>query len=171
MASPVLNHQPCLLIPVPASCQHHLLFSCLSSNLINSVIEILKVDNGFHSFFKRPITILASGSILIRGFSSVGYYSSKLSGGFTLCTTRGIQKTDLFSMKLLCSAGGDVHSEGACLSLNFSVSLLNSFILLSSLYSGKRQARGCCCSCTGLINQLFCLKIEVPLMSVVYRRS
>ena len=59
------------------------------------------------------------------------------------CTTRGILKTDLFLMKLVCSAGGGVHSEQrlkALELLTFCVSSLIFILFLSSCSGKDRQA-------------------------------
>ena len=72
--------------------------------MITSVLEIVKVS----PFFKRPITTLA---LVIGVFAKSAAIHVKWGGlpGFTFTArrTRGTQKIDMFSMKLLYSASGE----------------------------------------------------------------
>ena len=77
---PALSKKSCLLIPVSARSSSALILFCLVFKFNYQWNSESK--KGVSPFFKRPIIILASVSILIRGFSLVCCYCSCEVGGF-----------------------------------------------------------------------------------------
>ena len=77
---PALSKKSCLLIPVSARSPSALILFCLVFKFNYQWNSESK--KGVSPFFKRPIIILASVSILIRGFSLVCCYCSCEVGGF-----------------------------------------------------------------------------------------
>ena len=144
---PALNNKSSLLVPVPARSPLRLILFCLVFKFNYQCSRNSESKKGVSPFFKQPIIILASVSILIRVFSIVCYYSSCEVGVFPVSLSLHdprytkdwhffdhIQFAPLAVVRTHCAQLTEI--EGAWASF-FCVSSLICNLFLSS-YSGEK---------------------------------